>query len=89
VITCEQQARNMLERMEIKDAQNMTSGDVVELANLIRDAELSRQIISKVEKYIIQANNNAESLHDENGELVDYEEMIETANLIQLIKGML
>jgi hypothetical protein len=33
--SAEQQARDMLERMGIEDAQSFTSGDVVELANLI------------------------------------------------------
>ena len=33
--TTEQAARDMLERMGIEDAQSFTSGDLVELANLI------------------------------------------------------
>jgi hypothetical protein len=33
--SAEQQARDMLERMGIEDAQRFTAGDVVELANLI------------------------------------------------------
>jgi uncharacterized protein (DUF1800 family) len=33
--SAEQQARDMLERMGIGEAQSFTSGDVVELANLI------------------------------------------------------
>ena len=35
--SCEQQARDMLERMGWEEAQNLTAGDVVELANLICD----------------------------------------------------
>jgi hypothetical protein len=34
-ITAEQLARDMLERMGIEDASSFSSGDVVELANLI------------------------------------------------------
>lgn len=34
-ISAEQQARNMLESMGIDDAQEMSAGDLVELANLI------------------------------------------------------
>jgi hypothetical protein len=33
----EQQARDLLERMGVKEAQSLSSGDVVELANLIND----------------------------------------------------
>ena len=35
VQTAEQKARDMLERMGVKDAQSFSSGDLVELANLI------------------------------------------------------
>jgi hypothetical protein len=34
-VSAEQQARDMLERMGVEDAQNFSSGDLVELANLI------------------------------------------------------
>lgn len=34
-MTAEQKARDMLERMGVEDAQSMTAGDLVELANLI------------------------------------------------------
>jgi hypothetical protein len=37
--TAEQQARDMLERMGVEDAQSFTAGDLVELANLIAHAE--------------------------------------------------
>lgn len=43
----EQQARDMLERMGIEDAQSFTAGDVVELANLIGE----RGTRSKAKKY--------------------------------------
>lgn len=33
--SCEQQARDMLERTGWEEAQSLTAGDVVELANLI------------------------------------------------------
>lgn len=35
LFSAEQQARDMLERAGVEDAQNMTSGDLVEIANLI------------------------------------------------------
>jgi hypothetical protein len=39
----EQQARDLLERyaleFDLKDAQSLTAGDVVELANIMRDAD--------------------------------------------------
>ena len=34
-VSAEQKARDMLERMGVEDAQSFSSGDVVELANLI------------------------------------------------------
>ena len=34
-MTPEQQARNLLERMGFEDAQGLTAGDLVELANLL------------------------------------------------------
>lgn len=34
-MTAEQKARDMLERMGVKDAQDFSAGDLVELANLI------------------------------------------------------
>ena len=37
--TAEQQARDMLERMGVPEAQNYTAGDLVELANLIAHAQ--------------------------------------------------
>lgn len=37
--TAEQQARDMLERMGVDDAQSFTAGDLVELANMIAHAE--------------------------------------------------
>ena len=37
--TPEQAARDMLERMDIENAQSFTAGDVVELANLIAEKE--------------------------------------------------
>ena len=37
--TPEQQARDLLERMGIEDAQSFSSGDLVELANLIANKQ--------------------------------------------------
>lgn len=39
VMTAEQKARDLLERLGVKDAQSFSSGDLVELANLIADHE--------------------------------------------------
>lgn len=38
-MTPEQQARDMLERMGVEDAQSFTAGDLGELATLIADAQ--------------------------------------------------
>lgn len=40
--TAEQQARDLLERMGIEDAQSWTAGDLVELANLITEKNALR-----------------------------------------------
>jgi hypothetical protein len=40
--TAEQQARDLLEQYGLEGAQSMTAGDVVELANLIADANVYR-----------------------------------------------
>jgi hypothetical protein len=40
--SAEQQARDLLEQYGVKDAQSMTAGDLVELANLINDANAYR-----------------------------------------------
>lgn len=44
-VTAEQKARDMLERMGVPDAQEYSAGDLVELANLIADADELRQYI--------------------------------------------
>ena len=38
-VSCEQKARDILERMGVKDAQSMSAGCVVELANLISEVD--------------------------------------------------
>jgi len=39
MITHEQQARDILERMGIEGAQNFSSGEIIEIANLLRKVE--------------------------------------------------
>ena len=41
-MTAEQQARDMLERMEWERAQELSAGDIVELANLIANFDALR-----------------------------------------------
>lgn len=41
--SAEQQARDLLEQYGVEDAQSMTAGDLVELANLIADANAYRR----------------------------------------------
>lgn len=43
--TAEQKARDILERIGIKEAQSFSSGDLVELANLIAELERLRHEI--------------------------------------------
>lgn len=45
-VTAEQQARDMLDRLEVEDAQSYSAGDLVELANLIADASWMRRQVA-------------------------------------------
>jgi hypothetical protein len=43
--SCEQRARDILDRMEVEGAQSYSSGEIVELANLINDnSRLKRHV---------------------------------------------
>jgi hypothetical protein len=47
-VPAEQQARNLLERMEVPGAQAFSAGEIVELANLIRDRDRYRRGLENV-----------------------------------------
>jgi len=49
--SAEQQARDMLERMGIEDAQEFTAGDLVELANLIAAQSANRDAQADAARY--------------------------------------
>lgn len=49
VMTAEQEARDLLERYGLDDAQSLSAGDVVELANLIADTHAYRRNQNPVE----------------------------------------
>lgn len=46
-MTLEQEARDLLERAGVEDAQSMTAGALVEIAELISHARLGREIAEK------------------------------------------
>ena len=46
--TAEQQARDMLEGCGVEDAQSFTAGDVVEIANLIRNERRQRHQLDAI-----------------------------------------
>lgn len=46
--SAEQQARDLLERLDVEDAQSFSSGDLVELANLIAEVERLRVVVKEV-----------------------------------------
>lgn len=52
--TAEQKARDMLERMGVKDAQSFSSGDLVELANLIVEVERLEEKLDNCESVVDQ-----------------------------------
>lgn len=47
-MTAEQQARNLLERMGVEDAQDFCAGDLVELANLIANLGDAAKVVAKM-----------------------------------------
>lgn len=55
-ITAEQKARDLLDRMDIDGAQEMTAGDVLELANLIA----RRDALEKAMEFISTADSGGE-----------------------------
>ncbi len=54
MITPEQKARDILERIGIDDAQGYSSGDIVELANLISEHDRMFRIL----KFAVQNTHN-------------------------------
>ena len=58
--TPEQEARDMLERMGVENAQSFTTGEVVELANLIAE---NRQLLVELERWQVK---ESESLNKDN-----------------------
>jgi len=50
--TLEQKARDILERMDIEDAQSMTAGDVLELANLLNRLKAAEAVCIEIEEEI-------------------------------------
>lgn len=66
----EQEARDLLERMGIEDAQSFTAGDVVELANLINDVAW---IAKQVEDGKIGVNENYPGLSNPEISSLEYE----------------
>ena len=57
-MTAEQKARDLLQNMDIEEAESFTSGDLVELANLIRDKELYQKDKKRLDWFdsILQLN---------------------------------
>lgn len=54
-VPAEQQARDMLERMEVPGAQTFSAGEVVELANLIRDRAYQRRKVEDAQVLLHEA----------------------------------
>ena len=89
-LTPEQKARDLLERMGVDDAQGMSAGDVVEIANLFATIERLKLRLIKARKYVAAAGNEAEARHDNPssesyGEYSEFEIMTEVADLLKEI----
>lgn len=52
--SAEQQARDLLERMGIEDAQSFSSGDLVELANLIAEVHHWKVAVKRMLEHDIE-----------------------------------
>jgi hypothetical protein len=61
VRTAEQRARDMLERMGVENAQSMSAGDVVELANLISERDQAITLLAERKNRIPAARQAAEA----------------------------
>lgn len=59
--TPEQEARDIMERMGIENAQQFTAGDVVELANLIADHRRLQRAIHLIGKAVEDYAKRCES----------------------------
>ena len=63
--TAEQQAREILDRLSIDDALSMTAGDVVEIANLIRDRDRLARDVLVLTKALVQIQRiSTAAVHD-------------------------
>jgi len=61
-MTPEQKARDLLERMEVNGAQNFSAGEIVELANLIDDADTLRAELSELRNCAVLSDQENELL---------------------------
>jgi hypothetical protein len=61
-ITVEQEARSILERLEYPDAQSLSSGDVIELANLIAEGHRLRAVNERLTKHVEWLRENARAM---------------------------
>jgi hypothetical protein len=50
VTTAEQKARDLLDRLEVRDAQSYSSGEIVELANLISERDALAERVDALHK---------------------------------------
>ena len=62
-MTVEQQARDMLERIGVENAQNFSAGDLVELANLIHENKVLRYEWYRVKASLDNAVNLLSSIY--------------------------
>lgn len=83
--SAEQQARDTLERLDVKEAQNMSTGDITEIANLIREVQRLKILLQNTREYVSKVSSEAEKRHDDSGELYDYEEMNKSKELLKAI----
>ncbi len=65
--TAEQQARDLLERMGVAEAQQMSAGDLVELANLIAELDHLAEQLRALEQWKVEGEAIMQQLEKVSG----------------------
>lgn len=73
-VTCEQRARDMLERMGWERAQTLTAGDVVELANMLAERTRLRMDVDRLQAVVDKLPNGVDTLRTVQTELKPWQE---------------
>lgn len=84
--TPEQQARDLLDRLGYPDAQSLTSGDVVELANMFAAAERAAAERKLFGRYIayVEHREGTDFIHEADSRFIRYFDPADRQRLLEL-----